>query len=453
MGNVRDRIVDGVSNAIEERLEDGITAGADKIQEVIQDKLGRMLNVVTKSTSTKQSLDRFAGVNEEEILTFNPDKRSFAGAGPLLLGILCLLIFPGILKLAAVVLFIAAIIFFLVGYVNNAKVDIPDGYEGVKGYYGKPLPDEKANSGRTWLLNFAKFVPFLVSKRDQVVDTANANFTGDFASIAFYKQIVFRVVDSAKFVSNTSPAAIMKILDMYSSYLSLRMVTSIQDARVKFIGRDRLVNVINALNAYLSDEFGIEVIRVNMPGADNDVLDDLESIRTKLKEISARKETRQVRLESAIKAVESQIRTKTKETRSKALELQQAQIRLETTLAERINTSRQEFLIKVRRRLEEGASNLRMEILTFKAKLVKAKAIRESLPGLETALELREAAIKRKIFRLQVPKRVDIISVPGIGAGVGLSFGQELLNRLNKASDDAPTTLAPAQQVLAEASE
>ena len=87
-----------------------------------------------------------------------------------------------------------------------------------------------------------------------MVDVTNANFPGDYASIGLSNQIVFHVVDSAKFVEHTSPAGIVKSLNLYASYIALRIITSVKDARVKFSGRDSLDNVSEALNGYLSED-------------------------------------------------------------------------------------------------------------------------------------------------------------------------------------------------------
>ena len=431
---------------LKDQFSDGIREDSARVENLINERLSNMLNMV--STSGKQTLSKFVDVNEDEILTFIPDRRSFGAIGPALLGVLCLLLLPGYLKLAAVIFFLYAAASLVLGYILQAKVDIPDGFEGVVGKFGKPLPDQVAKPGRNWQLDISKYIPFLVSKRDQVVTTANANFTGDFASILLNKQIVFRVVDSSRFVNNTSPAGIMKLLDLYSSYIALRIITSVEDSRVKFTGRDRLENVVDALNQYLSASYGIEVIRDSLPTVKNDVLEDLEQIRTQLKDIESMTQTKQVTLESAIKAVESQLRTKTKETRSKALELQSAGITLETRVGEQINTRRQQFMIEARQKLEQGVTSLRAEILSYKAKFEKSKAIRESIPALKVGFEMRLARLKQRVLERQIPKHIEVINVEGMGAGVGLSIGQEMFNRVNRLSfkqskphvRDLPTT-------------
>lgn len=409
-----------------EQLDASISQGTARMQHLLEEKLNQMVTTVKQATS--QAADRFAGVNEEEILTFVPDSRAISGVSSVLLAILFALILPGGFKLVSLLFLAWGAFSFLIGYVNQAKIDVPDGYEGVVCRFGKPSAT-KARKGRNWHLHFSSFVPFLVSQRDQVVDMDNGNFTGDSASIALSNQTVFRVTDTARFISNTSPAAIMRILNLYGSYIALRIITSIDDARVKFTGRDRLDNMVAALNGYLT-EYGVEVIRTNMPRAHNDVLQDLEEIRTQLKETAALSETKRVRLESAIKAVESEIRTKRKESRSCALSLQQSQITLETNIAERINELRQGSLINARRRLEEKASLVRKEIAGLRAKLAKVRAIRSSFAGLEAQLGLREAAIKRAVFQRMMPRRVQVFSVAGIGPGLGMSVGNQMLSRM-----------------------
>jgi len=244
------------------------------------------------------------------------------------------------------------------------------------------------------------------------------------------KQFVMQVVAPQKFVSNTSPAAMMKILAAYASYISLRMITSISDARVKFTGRDSLENVVLALNANIAERYGARVQRAAMPQTENRILDDLEQIRTQLKNVEVMNETKQVKLESAIKAVESEMRSNIKESRGKAVALQQAQITLDTRVSEQVNASRQDILISTRVQLEEAISELRQELATFKAKLQKAQSIAGSLEGLKTGFEIRKAALKRGIWQKLVPPEVSVFAIEGIGPGMGMSIGNELLTRL-----------------------
>lgn len=409
---------------------------AAALQVAVQERTRKMV----ARAQVQESLDKFAGIDEEEILTFIADRRDFSGIGPVLLGILALLILPGAAKGVAVFFFLSGAALFLLRYVNAAKVDVPDGYEGVVCRFGSPLgrSEAQAQTGRNWYFNYTRFIPYLVSLRDQVVNLTNANFTGDFGSISLSNQVVFRVEDPAKFISHTTPAGIMKILNLYASYITLRMITSMQDARVKFVGRDKIENVVNALNQYLAPTYGIRVIRANMPSAENDIIQDLETIRTRLKMIDAMSEDKQVRLESAIKEVESAMRKARKETRSRALALQHAKISMETRIAEEVNTNRQAMLIDSRKHLEEQVSLLKREIASVRAKLEKAKTIQQSFHGIEAQLELRQAELKRQLFLQMIPHKVTIMGVEGIGPGLGLSMGQQLYQRLQDLSGEPP---------------
>lgn len=430
-----------ISQGPQSLLNAQIASGAAAVDGAVK---ARMAKMVQRGAASYESLDKYAGINEEEILSFVPDRRDLSGIGPLLLGLLVLVLLPGAAKLLALLFFAAGILLFLLRYVNAAKIDVPDGYQGVVCRFGSPVPatEAKASTGRNWCFNYAHFIPYLVSLRDQVVNLQNANFTGDFGSISLSNQVVFKVEDPAKFISRTSPAGIMKILNLYASYITLRMITSMPDARVKFVGRDRIDNVIQALNQYLAPTYGIRVIRANMPSAENDIIKDLEEIRTRLKMIDVMNEDKQVKLENAIKEVESIMRKARKETRSRALELQHAKISLETRLAEEVNIQRQALLIEARRELEEKLSLLRREMASVRAKLEKSRAIRQSFVGLEAQLELRKAGIRRQLYKRLVPQKVSIFGVDGMGAGVGLSLGQKLFGELQRASE-APSVKAP----------
>lgn len=417
---------------LHQQAEESLQVQAEQNFAALEGAIQARMKRVVDRASVQESLDKFAGIDEEEILTYVPDKRDFSGVGPVLLGFLSLVLLPGFAKIIAFFFFVAGIALFLLRYVNAAKVDVPDGYEGVVCRFGSPLSSSEASAqaGRNWYFNYSNFIPYLVSRRDQVVNLKNANFTWDFGSISLSNQVVFRIEDPSKFISRTSPAGIMKILNLYASYITLRMITSMQDARVKFVGRDRIDNVVQALNQYLAEPYGIRVMRANMPSADNDIIQDLESIRTRLKMIDALNEDKMVRLESAIKEVESAMRKARKETRSKALELQQAKISMETRIAEDVNTQRQAMLIEARKELEEQISLLKREIASVRAKLDKARAIQESFKGLEAQLELRQAGLKRQLFQRMIPRKVSVMGVEGIGPGLGLSMGQKMFRAL-----------------------
>ncbi len=421
-------------------VERVVSSGAEKATQAVQARLSRIVGVVEKATSG--DIRRFAGVNESEILTYVPDRRSISGLAAMALGFFFLTVLPDGLKPVSVFFFLVGLGYFLVGYVMNAKIDVPEGYEGVVARFGKPSPDRKGHRGRNWHLWYPYFIPFLVSQRDQVVDTANAGYTGDFASISLRNQITLRITDSPTFITNTSPASLMKIVNFYASYIVLRMIVSVTDSRVKFMGRDRLDNLVRALNRYLSKPCGVSAVRATMPDAENPILDDLENVRTGLKSISAMTEKKQVRLEAEVKVVESSIRRERKAARNEALQLQQQRITLETHITEEVNTRRQELLINARQRLEESHSKLQEEVSTWKAKVQKTIALRESQGSLERDLDLRIARIKRAFMERLIPDQVQVLGVEGVGTGFGLSLGNKLLEQITAGGLRANASLA-----------
>jgi regulator of protease activity HflC (stomatin/prohibitin superfamily) len=431
-----------VTQVVDSGLQDGRAAaervlgtGAERASQAVQERLARIVGVVEKASGG--DIRRFAGVNESEILTYVPDRRSISGLAAMTLGFFFLLLLPSGWKLLSLLFFLAGVAYFLVGYVMNAKIDVPEGYEGVVCRFGRPLPEHKASRGRNWHLWYPHFIPFLVSQRDQVVDTNNAGYTGDFASISLRNQITLRVTDSPTFITNTSPASLMKIVNFYTSYIVLRMIVSVTDSRVKFMGRDRLDNLSHALNRYLSAPCGVSAVRATMPETENPILDDLENVRTGLKSISAMTEKKQVRLEAEVKVVESSIRRERKAARNEALQLQQQRITLETHITEEVNTRRQELLINARQRLEESLSKVREEVATWKANVQKAIALKESREALERDLDLRVARIKRAFLERLIPRQVQILGVEGIGTGFGLSLGNRLLQQITGRGDSA----------------
>jgi regulator of protease activity HflC (stomatin/prohibitin superfamily) len=404
--------------------------GAERASQAVQERLTRIVGVVEKATGG--DIRRFAGVNESEILTYVPDRRSISGLAAMMLGFFLLTVLPSSWKVLSILFFLAGLTYFLVGYVMNAKIDVPEGYEGVVCRFGRPVRDRKARRGRNWHLWYPHFIPFLASQRDQVVDTTNAAYTGDFASISLRNQITLRVTESSTFITNTSPAALIKIVNFYTSYIVLRMIVSVTDSRVKFMGRDRLDNLSHALNRYLSESCGVSAVRATMPETENPILDDLEDVRTGLKSISAMTEKKQVRLEAEVKVVESSIRRERKAARNEALQLQQQRITLETHITEAVNTRRQELLINARQRLEESLSKVEEEVATWKAKVQKALALKESREALEHDLDLRVARIKRAFIERLIPAEVQVLGVEGIGTGFGLSLGNRLLQQITE---------------------
>jgi regulator of protease activity HflC (stomatin/prohibitin superfamily) len=442
-----ERLVDEVAQEGRAAADRVVGAGAERASQAIQERLTRIVGVVEKATGG--DIRRFAGVNESEILTYVPDRRSISGLSAMMLGFFFLTVLPPSWKALSILFFLAGIAYFLVGYVMNAKIDVPEGYEGVVCRFGRPLRDRKARRGRNWHLWYPHFIPFLVSQRDQVVDTNNAGYTGDFASISLRNQITLQVTDSSTFITNTSPASLMKIVNFYTSYIVLRMIISVTDSRVKFMGRDRLDNLSQALNRYLSQPCGVSAVRATMPDAENPILDDLEDVRTGLKSISAMTEKKQVRLEAEVKVVESSIRRERKAARNEALQLQQQRITLETHITEEVNTRRQELLIKARQRLEESLSKVQEEVATWKAKVQKAVALGESREALERDLDLRIARLKRAFMERLIPDQVQVLNVEGIGTGFGLSLGNRLLKQIT-APNEVPAVERPASEGDAE---
>ena len=424
---VGERLGERAKGSLDELLE----GGSREVEAAVGRKLEQMVGAVKRGVS-EGDLRRFSAVDEERILTFMPDKRRVSGLGFVTLGLLTLVLLPGLLKLLAFPALVLGGLVFVGRYLSNARVDVPDGYAGVVCRYGKPT-GRRAHSGRNWLYRFDTFVPFLVSQRDQVVDLEDANFTADYASITLTQQLVFRVVDPAVFIEQSSPGNIMKILSLYASYLTLRIITSVEDARVKFSGRDRIDNIIGALNGDLRATYGVEVVRGSMPGADNEILGDLEAIRTLLKEIEAMAETQQVRVEAAVKQVESLLRTRRKETRSRALDLQQTKVRLDTRVAERVGAARQASLVRARQTLEEVASEVKRELANLAAREQKNRDLQGSVEGLELEFKLRLAELKERYARLLLPETVEVLSVEGLGSGLALGTALSEAGRLFKA--------------------
>jgi hypothetical protein len=124
-------------------LGDSINQGTRAVRQALDQRLKKMMDVVKKGAEQ----ERVIRVNEEEILTFIPDNRTLSGIGPVLLGMLFLLILPGAAKVLASVFFLAGLGLFLLGYVFKAKVDVPDGYDGVE---CKTSLKQIAAMGRSW---------------------------------------------------------------------------------------------------------------------------------------------------------------------------------------------------------------------------------------------------------------------------------------------------------------
>jgi len=201
--------VQSIRDEAENEVKDQIANRVSNLEIAVQERMDR----VVERGAMQESLDKFAGIDEEEVLSYVPDRREFSGVGPVFLGLLVLVLLPGWGKLLSLFFFLVGALLIFRGYLWRCKVDVPDGYEGVICRYGSPVQGAagRAAKGRNWFFNYARFIPFLVSSRDQVVDLKNANFTWDFGSIALSNQVVFRIEDPARFISSTTPAGIMKI--------------------------------------------------------------------------------------------------------------------------------------------------------------------------------------------------------------------------------------------------
>lgn len=447
------KLVDTARSSLSDAIQKGSEAAADIIQAgqeeastFIKDRLNKMTAMVDKEEANRTS-NSFVGINEEAILSYVHDKRSISGVAPLLLGIFLAVALPdgwGFLSLLFFMAFLASAFY---GYVWQSKVDIPEGYDGVVCLKGAPDETVRSHTGRNWMFNILRFIPFRVAtKRDQVVKVSVANFTRGFASIRLTMQIVFRVSDPGKFITDTSPALAMTLMQTYANYIALRMITSVEDARVKFTGRDKLDNVAAELNRYLS-RYGITVLQVTMPETENGILEDLEEIRIKVKETDMLKSSRTVRLESALKSVESTMRRTKKEALAKAQELQNMVISFKSAVASRINAMRQQLTIDAQRQVTTNHSKLQRAVSMLKARTEKAKAIATSIPRLEQSLDIRLAELKERAAIRMLPKRIVVMGVTGIGTGVGLGMGTDVLKSL-LAPPAAPATI-PAESPIA----
>ena len=214
--NIAQKVAPQQLASLEERLRELVGSGG-KVPEDIRNRLKHMATAVEGVLSRHG--EEFVGVSDADLLTFNPDGRQpYAVAGPLLLAVAAAALLPDPLRGWLAGLFMAYTLFEGVrAYLLRCIVDVPEGFEGVVCRYGRPTQD-RARPGRTWCLWPQQFVPFLVSLREQVVHLSVAGFTGNYATITLNLMIAFKVVDSAKFISTTSPSGIMKILSLYARY-------------------------------------------------------------------------------------------------------------------------------------------------------------------------------------------------------------------------------------------
>lgn len=427
-----------------------IAAGQEAATAFIKERLNRMTAVVEASEKAVRSGENnFSGINEEAILSFVHDKRSIAGVGPLLLGIFLAATLPNGWGLLSIPFFAAFLLIAFFGYVWPSRVDISEGYEGVVCVKGAPDKNAASKTGRNWELDFLRFIPYKVAtKTDQIARISVANFTRDFASVNITMQIVFRVTDRGRFVSETSPALAMRLMQIYARYIALRMITSIDDARVKFIGRDNLENVAAELNRYLRD-YGITVLRVTMPEAENGILDDLEEIRIGVNETAILSGSKPMRLEAAVKAIETEMRRNRKNALALAQELQNEGINFESAVSVAINSTRQQLVIDAQRQVTTKHAELEGLISGLQARITKAEAIKTSIPSLKRSYALRLAQIKQQAAMRMLPKQVVVFDVPGIGTGIGLRMGTDVLKSVMNTTDPIETATVETSETQA----
>jgi len=431
---MNDKIKDKIKSAAKEELgiEEFLQGVTVQSNEKIKEKVAIWKEQFQETVSKEVEI-----VDEEEVLEYIADKRDLGPLSTIFLAFALFIILPGFLAWISFLVFLWAAVFFVARYVWNAKTDIPDGYRGVGCIYGKPSDTVRVDIGRNWFFKYGTFCPFKISERDQVVDLKTGNFTREFSIMTLGGQITFRITDPAKFIENTSPGGIVRLLNLYADYAALRIITSIE-ARIKFTGRESIKNLVGALNGYLSERYGISVRRGTMPEASNPILAELEYVRTVLESIEALDERRKMELQRAIKEVETDIRKNIKITRSEAHKLEQGKINLETTIAEEINTIRQQAMIHARTTLEQKVSSLKDSLNSLKGKIEKAKAIKGSIGGLETAFQVEEAALKRDALQQLLPKRVQVVQLKG---GIEGLITKKLLDFLS--SEEKNISLAP----------
>ena len=90
------QLVEQVAQDGRAAAERAIGAGAERASEAVQARLSRIVGVVEKATAG--DIRRFVGVNESEILTYVPDRRSLSGLAALMLGFFFLIVLPPGLK-------------------------------------------------------------------------------------------------------------------------------------------------------------------------------------------------------------------------------------------------------------------------------------------------------------------------------------------------------------------
>lgn len=414
--------VSQLGESVTNELANEISKGTERVTQDIQARIKRITQVVS-STPIDHGSTR-GGLNEEAIMKILPDERNLAGVGFLLVALLAFMM----------QFWVAGAAFFLIGLVRFAmgplwawKIDVPNGFQGVRCLNGKP--SGLANQARNWNFNIFSHIHALVSTHDFPIEIQTAGYTKDFATLSRSDQYVLRVDDPATFIEHASPATVAKLVRCHGRMTMLRMIASVGDSRVKFV-RGKLPNVANEINRLLLASTGVRVHECTPSNVTNPILDDFEHVRTEIEMIRKMRDEYRAKRENAEKTVEQRRRGDEREAVKAAIELQQAYGNLKTAIVQRTNAKRQGIAMRARQELDQAVSALLAKAASVRAKIRKAITVAESVQGIKTNLEIRKARIMRGAFAHMTPRRIDIFDVPGIGSGIGMSLGNELVGRI-----------------------
>lgn len=410
-----------------EMLENAIDQNINRIKDDIDSKVQNMM--AGGSVQAAQEQLQRTEVNEGEYLRFIADNRKLTPLTILTFGLFLLAILPGWLKIFPGIAFFFAFVSLYTSYISECKVNVEEGFDGVITHWGEPT-GKLQKPGRTWYWIFNKFCTFQVSTRDLFTNIQVTNYTQDFGQMILTLQVTFEIFDQKLFLKTTTPAGTIKLMKLYANYIGLRLITSMT-ARSKFIGTKDMKNFKSALDRYMN-RFGIRVKYVQLPSVQNEVLNELEYVQTRLRKIKELDVSKQAERENAIKTIETEIRSNTKATRRSSNELAQKKIELETILASELNSAKQTLVVNARTQLVKAHSALMRDIQTFLAKVQKAQALRSLVEGLEVKFNLSLAKAKRIAYEAMVPKKVNVIGVSGMEAGFLLSAAADILKGSQK---------------------
>lgn len=408
----------GIVSKAKEFVENKLEADYDAAEKSMKNRFDRMKKEVTNKVGISIT-------GTDHILKYKPDIRSISNLSFVMLGAAIICIMPSFFKTLGVMVILFGIVMFYKNYIIRTKIAIPDGYKGIISQWGK-YTDKEPKKGRNWFFNLKYYMSFLVSTHEQVISASCSSVTSDFGAMTMESQITWIVSDEKVFCRTITPAGAIRLINLYYRYIGIRIITSM-DSRVKFVGTQDMVNIKNALNSYMA-QYGVAIIRVNIHRVNNPIIDDLEAIRTLLVAVEQLAPQNKAVKENAIKEVESSIRYEQRNCRTQASNLQQAEVELRTDISGKLNTIIPKFMFEARERLETAKSQLLNDIETYKAKQEKARQIVSSWGGVQTEIDLRIAGLKRQMFFQMMPKKVNIIDVPGMGNVALLDHVSKLFN-------------------------